>query len=393
MSMLPINRADLLRYQRMPYRERLFAEPHRSVIEAQRQRMAQLADMRAKMIGYRLPGPDLMLADILLSTMMIEADYKTSSLVDGALPPDLWPARDTTYCECLHQECGSPLWVLEGDLARSLSETEPPIDVVTEGLLETSLRLPYPALFVVTPPVFDILDTHQGTLHALEGFFVAEVWGLSDTARDRIKMSKDPATHVDLRNTEFSAADFSRGLVVVAAGKAIGAMADGNLDDCVLTVTIGAGGKPNISIQSDQHRKVWAMAMNFVLALNGGYLDTRRVKAQKRAKETKKEKKLRAAIKQGQIQREHVLVSLSRMAQQARNDRISSGEHSGAQKRPHWVRGHWHSYWMKKDPEKLLVQETQDRDGVPWSRCLRWIMPYLTGMGVPDHTPTYKVVR
>lgn len=66
---------------------------------------------------------------------------------------------------------------------------------------------------------------------------------------------------------------------------------------------------------------------------------------------------------------------------------------------PHWVRGHWHSYWVKHlaearerradMPGSLLVVGQEVRSGESWYRVAYLILPYQKGVDEPEPKMTY----
>lgn len=381
---LKMDCVDLKRFVRMSHRERVFTPGNQAIVREQSRRMQHIQDTLTRQYGICFPGPDPVSMEGVLCSFMSEAGELG---IEEQLPRELLPARDFSLCNLVSHRCGNPLWVLDEELGQTLLATSPPDEALTPEVFNTRLRLPYPAFYLQTGPLFDLHDDRQNTDHPLEGIYLCDTWTFERGYEAAYLEARTSAEKMALVREH----GFERVLVVVAVGKAIGLTESHSLDDCVITIRLHSTSKLDEVRQGDQYQRVFSLTSSFLHALNGGYLATQAVKAKPTPKNPRKAHK--QALR-GEIHEAYTRVSLSAQARKQRAERQSRDGAAAGSVRPHWVRGHWHAYW-RKDPERYVVTATEGEGDARKHRCLLWLMPYLTGAGSPDaqNAPRYKVTR
>jgi len=138
-------------------------------------------------------------------------------------------------------------------------------------------------------------------------------------------------------------------------------------------------------------RKRVGGAINFLLALNAGYLDIQNKQPTKRPKNPAKIRKLE---RRGILTRPYTRVDLGGRAKSERKAQHSTpSNEKGTLTTAHLVRGHWHGYWVK-DPGDRPVLDTKQTQHGERHLVLKWLFPYRKGPeDAPLKQPKYKSGR
>lgn len=271
---------------------------------------------------------------------------------------------------------GSQYWKLGADVVEAFLKTEPPI-----GMLDELPRLPYRCLYCEVPPgMYKIHNDDTGD-HDAWGFYIVEDLVLVDPETGDSRMNRgggafDPTTGI-----------WKRAIALIAVGE-IRAAEIGptgvNYDDAIVfgkwADTRDLAGE-NFPPMKD----TWRLAINLLIALQGGYLGMRKMTPLSDKKSPGKRKIL---ARKGIC--DHTVISLSKKAREAQ--RVvgrEKDETAGRTVRAHTRRGHWRKTWVLEPADDAVVAK-QERDGkAPLHAVLRWIPPTQVGKG----EPVQKTVR
>lgn len=271
---------------------------------------------------------------------------------------------------------GRQYWKLDKDVVEAFLKTEPPI-----GMLNDLPRLPFRALYCEVPPgMYQIFNDLTG-FHDAWGFYIVDDLMLVDPETNDSRMNRggapfDPATGV-----------WKRAITLIAVGEIreaqMGVMGV-NYDDALVfgkwadTADLAGENFPPM-------KDTWRLAINLLIALQGGYLGMKKMTPLSDKKSPGKRKILE---RKGIC--DHTVISLSKKAREAQ--RVvgrEKDESSGRTIRAHTRRGHWRKTWVLEPADDAVVA-SQEREGkAPLHAVLRWIPPTQVGKG----EPTQKTVR
>jgi hypothetical protein len=326
-------------------------------------------------VGYTWPG----------WTSGHVAQVKAMSEPVLGLPPGTMESKvddDLVLCQILGRRYGGPLWVLEEDCARALAATDPPIDLISTEVMECRLRLPFPSICLQLPPVFELHDEQTGREHPVEAIEVCMTWGLNLDPEQALRYPNALAAR--------QAHEPMPMLLIVAIGKARGCFVGDDgvpvLDDTLRSFTLGAGRRVSDFGKVSGLDAVYVV-LNLLMALNAGYLESRTVVPSGPKNPAKAEKRER----RGEVLERHTLIRLGQRARAASPPRPApaSGERDPVS--AHFVRGHWHCYWVREPGDDPVLSRKPGKKGDGELHLVaRWVFPFQRGSGGPPE-PRYRV--
>lgn len=281
---------------------------------------------------------------------------------------------------------GRPIWRLDETCAQALAETDPPFSEVSMADLG-KLKLPFPGFVLALPPGFELVTYNSETVETnqlgLEALFLAE-----DYVHER------PGMKGSIQRQTGPVQLTTRVIHVFGVGRCRGVLPDGGLDDMLQLICISEGmapdGGPNWPLSTPEAFKVSTariirLAVNFLLALNAGYLE--QVKQPGTTK--KNPAKVQQEARRGIVTSPHTLIRLGAKCQ--RTEPRSVGSSPGPQKAAHFVRGHWHCYWVAEPEEGALILAEAEGKRSKLFKVTRWIYPFQRGGMGPVASPKYRV--
>lgn len=285
------------------------------------------------------------------------------------------------------------LWKMDESFAIAMLETDYPAD---HGL--SGFRLPYPAVWVESPPILQIRNESSG-LHDLEGFYLVEDW-VPSRAKLMKAVGKD-CTFSDLDDdlNEIVNNQYQKGLrtdpesvleravMVLVVGKS-------REPDVVQSVEV-AGTRVNLPLFDDALISFWALTedryqleedpnlrrlvFNLLIALQSDYVQEDKISphvprgSRRRARAERKGESFAP-------------YSVLRLGKRANTSRQASprGEHSGPDR---IIRGHWNYYWVLEQNVKDSVVITRRPREAEAKKALckirKWIQPVIIGNPAP----------
>ena len=375
--------ADLKRMSRLTARQRHLTP------ECQAQLREQLR--RVRFAHAQIGGPP--------AWCMYHLKHMLTSLLTQHMPggelratPGILAMTHIMFAEMKAAEWGSPLWILDPDAADALLRTEPPFDLLTDEILENSLRLPFPGLYLQVPlGLFDIQDPNTGA-HPVEGIWIGVGQDLTAavhaTAAAMIRQGTPQAAIVDFLSDAITGGKVGPEIVIAAVGKCKGIW-NGALNDTVSSCALRAGmGVPGDGSPDNGIREA-AIALNFLVALNTQHLDTEHVAA----RTAPNPKKRRMREKGGEVFEAYTHVYLRGGQKRSGGGSGRGGKSGHTLDHTVSVKGHWHSYWVTSEHlegQPSLGTRMNDH-GTQLHRVVRWVHPYIKGPeGAPDG-PRYVV--
>jgi len=263
------------------------------------------------------------------------------------------------------EDAGSPVWMLSADLVELLSQTEPPLSLITRAVLDDQLKLPFAGLCLTLPVGLKI--PHSKGVMEVEALLLAETSVLSKDASCQVEAAEKTGAYGDAW-LHTQTLEWDPAVVVVAVCKprhpneSIGAAYTISPDTHLSELDMDAA----------DITEVRNFALNFLLALKGGYTThttCRPGKRRDRGRRPGPERKLT---------KPYTLVGLT--TPKTLNSTAANPGIADRTVRAHWVRGHWHAYWGKDAGERMILDSRELEDGTVLFKYLRWIKPYLTGV-------------
>ena len=278
-------------------------------------------------------------------------------------------------------------WKMDENFAKAMLATDYPED---HGL--SGFRLPYPAVWVESPPILQVLNEASG-LHDLEGFYLAEDWvpsrsklmktigkdcafadlddDLTEIVNDQYKKSllTDPMSVLE------------RAVMVIVVGKSKDA-------DVVQSVEV-AGTRIDLPVFDDALISFWALTedrhqleenlelrrlvFNLLIALQSDYVEEEKIRPQL----PRGSKRKARAERRGESFAPYSVIRLGKRANTSRKA-SPRGEHSGPDR---IIRGHWNYYWvLEQNTKDSVVIDRRPREAKEdLCKIRKWIQPIIIG--------------
>jgi hypothetical protein len=293
--------------------------------------------------------------------LSLESVLGSLILPGDAINADILTSAMVVHARARAQRCGRPLYVLDAEAAKALSET----DLPDENL--GALRLPHEGFYIAVPPgMFHMEDPRSGT-HELEGIHVCE--SLVTPGMARADVVAGPA--VDLV------------LIGRAKGSRKAWLGFEEPEDSIRFVTLGAWSEPARIFKSPVDKVSLHLVVNLLWALENGYLATERIEPPT----PKSPGKIKILSRRGWGLHPYTTIRLGKKAHAAR-DAASTG--TGGSVRAHTVRGYWNRYWVLTPDSPTYGIKTRE-DGKILSAVRRWIPPSVRGQGETPESKQYRV--
>jgi hypothetical protein len=272
-------------------------------------------------------------------------------------------------------QAGKPYWKLDQDVVEAFLKTDPPID-----MLDELPRLPHRGLYCEVPAGSYQIHNEETGYHDAWGFYLVEDLMLVDPETGDARMNRagngnglNPFT-----------GEWRRAITLIACGEIRNATISEvgvNYDDALVfgkwadTTDLAGENFPPL-------RETWRLAINLLIALQGGYLGMRKMTPLSDKKSPGKRKILE---RKGIC--DHTVISLSKKARAAQKVARSDEKADGRKVRAHVRRGHWRRTWVL-DPSDDAVVAKQEREGKSTLHAvLRWIPPTHVGVGPVETKP------
>lgn len=271
-----------------------------------------------------------------------------------------------------------PTWVVDPDLACLLALTNVP-----ESVTYLPEQMPFPALVLEVPPEAGlVLPTEDRGDFLVEALLLSErvIGRESDDAEEKERLKKAPGMGGSLK---------------VVIGVAFGQLKGHEglqREDRIMWFSLS--NKEEEMEEAGRVLPPYAKTLvqfvrAFLMAHSAGYFKTQEVNPLTGLGE----KKRKRAQRQGQQKETRISLLAGVRRPTPKRKKGKSGE---AKVAPHWVRGHWHSYWVKEKnlaaaearrahlQVKLLLIDAEDREDGPWYKVGYWILPYKKGEEEPE---------
>jgi hypothetical protein len=279
------------------------------------------------------------------------------------------------------------LWKMDENFAKAMLATDYPQE---HGL--SGFRLPYPSIWVQTPPVLHVLNEETG-MHDLDGFYLAEDWipsraKLLKTIGKDCRISDLDEGLLDVVNQRYTDALMTdplsvleRAILVVLVGKSktpestreikikSESLTIPVLDDALISFWVLTEDRFQIEDNVDFMRLV----INLLIALQSDYVEEERVVPQL----PRGSKRKARAERKGESFAPYSVIKLGKRANTARKA-SSRGEGSGPDR---IIRGHWNYYWVLEQGTKdSTVLDRRPREGKEdLCKVRKWIQPVIIG--------------
>lgn len=268
------------------------------------------------------------------------------------------------------------VWLISEDLAFALSNTDPPVERFTDELMANRFRLPYPGMYLVLPPVYDLQDPESGS-HKVQGIYLAE---------DIVLTTQQFDDMVAGRPTPIVGA--APAIIASAIGECKGVLPGYVLNDTTASLTLSPvtrGGEVEyLTRPSAGHKNTVQLVTNFLWALHSGYLSV----------EQKDSSSRRQTIGRGGIKhvlpRSYTYVQLSEKVRRDNAEKGAMRAEDVRHVRAHLVRGHWHSYWVLNPEGRVFTETRVSRTGKTEHKVRIWLLPYYVGDPKDALPPKYK---
>lgn len=272
-----------------------------------------------------------------------------------------------SYAVVEWSEAGKPYWKLDKDVVEAFLKTEPPI-----GMLEDLPRLPFRCLYCEVPQGMYTIYNDQTGDHDAWGFYIVEDLMLVDPETGDARMNRDGAPFDPTTGT------WRRAITLIAVGE-IREAQEGvmgvNYDDALVfgkwadTTDLASENFPPM-------KDTWRLAINLLIALQGGYLGMKKMTPLSDKKSPGKRKILE---RRGVC--DHTVISLSKKAREAQRVVSKEKEDTGRTVRAHIRRGHWRKTWVLEPKDDAVVAKKEREDKTILHAVLRWIPPTQVGKG------------
>lgn len=266
---------------------------------------------------------------------------------------------------------GSQYWKLDADVVEAFLKTEPPI-----GMLEELPRLPHRAVYCEVPPGMYSIWNEQTGFHDAWGFYIVEDLMLVDPESGDARMNRGGGSY------DPTTGDWRRAITLIACGEIREAHLGPtgvNYDDALIFGK-WADTKDLAGENFPPMKDTWRLAINLLIALQGGYLGMKKMTPLSDKKSPGKRKILE---RKGIC--DHTVISLSAKAKTAQKASAAAEKEEGSTRavRPHIRRGHWRKTWVLDPKDDAVVSKQEREDKAPLHAVLRWIPPTQVGKGDP----------
>ena len=265
------------------------------------------------------------------------------------------------------------VFVLDDRCAAALMSTSIPEKSITREAMTSAYRLPYSSFALVVPGV--------GVVVVTQSCFPAEAEWETDSTRPRpgrpwSDYEKDPVIvlYIVSNHGPFG----TDGLVSTLCPGRPTDLAD-NLASNIQFEARFDEPRKRLRLISVAERAV----LNFLLALNTGHLQQK----VGQLPTTQNPKKRRRLERDGIVLHQHTVISLQR----PQRGLGKKSEESDPGVRAHFVRGHWHSYWVSKPAGRpILGTKQHSKTDTLLYRVVYWIHPHIRGDGT-HVDPSYRM--
>jgi hypothetical protein len=266
-------------------------------------------------------------------------------------------------------ESRDAVWRLDKRTAMSLALTDPPDDNFTEGL-NTYLKAPFPSLYLMIPSGIGLTFMRPDSSGAktvpatVEGVYITPVpngdlsllavfkctRGYPNFGYAVYVISEDDYEYNSVKNLR----DFYR-----------------------------KAGEPDLAL-------IFIIAINFLYALNAGYLSVSSRDPEQKSRSKRKRAGLKAKARAKASTKAITFVSLNRKAEAAEKDRRSMTKKPRVGRTNYWVRGHWHGYWVKQPGEEPVLDRRVSKAGTVLYLIKKLIPAYVVGDPEQTGSPKYR---
>lgn len=279
------------------------------------------------------------------------------------------------------------LWKMDENFAKAMLATDYPQE---HGL--SGFRLPYPSIWVQTPPVLHVLNEETG-MHDLDGFYLSEDWvpsrsKLMKAVGKDCRFSDLDDGLLDVINQRYSdglltdpLSVLERAILVVLVGKSKKSESvrevkiDSEsltlpvLDDALVSFWVLIEDKYQIEDNVDFMRLV----VNLLIALQSDYVEEERVIPQM----PRGSKRKARAERKGESFAPYSVIKLGKRA----NDARKASSKGGGNGPDRIIRGHWNYYWvLRQNTKDSVVIDHRSREGKEdLCKIRKWIQPVIIG--------------